>query len=147
MGNYFIQGLALGVGESEDQAVQAVGKVINDSLQMASDILEEADEDDYTIKVGMDISGVEGQAARIQELMSGVNNPSLTASGTNAMYNKRSLDRNNRKDETSTTTDNSTTVTYNNTFNIESTDPQQSADEIDKVLKQQNLKFKMAHGG
>lgn len=147
LGNYFIQGLALGVGESEDQAVQAVGKVINDSLQMASDILEEADEDDYTIKVGMDISGVEGQAARIQELMSGVNNPSLTASGTNAMYNKRSLDRNNRKDETSTTTDNSTTVTYNNTFNIESTDPQQSADEIDKVLKQQNLKFKMAHGG
>ena len=147
LGSYFVQGLAMGVNESNDQAVQAVGKVINDSMQLASDIIEEAEGDDYIIKVGMDITGVEGQASKLQELMSGVNNPTLTASGANALYNKKTLDRNNRKDETSTTTDNSTTVTYNNTFNIESTDPQQSADEIDKVLKQQNLKFKMAHGG
>ena len=144
-GHFLMEGLGLGIqnGASETEAVMA--EVIGDSLQLATDILDGQEGDDYTIKVGMDISSVEAQTSRIQDIMSGVNDPSITASGRNAGYNARALERNNRGSET-VNNDNSTTVTYNNTFNIESTDPQQSADEIDKVLKEQNTRFKLAHG-
>ena len=145
-GNFLIAGLNQGIqnGSSETQDVMA--GVISDSLALATDILDGQNGDDYTIKVGMDISSVEAQSARIQDLMSGVNDPSITASGRNANYNGRSLSRNNSKGSDTINEDNSTTVTYNNTFNIESSDPQQSADEIDKVLKQQSNRFKLAHG-
>ena len=144
-GNFLMQGLGLGIQNGASETENIMSEVIGDSLQLATDILDGREGDDYTIKVGMDISSVEAQTSRIQDIMSGVNNPSITASGRNAGYNARALERNNRGSET-VNNDNSTTVTYNNTFNIESTDPQQSADEIDKVLKEQNIRFKLAHG-
>ena len=144
-GNFLMQGLSLGIQNGASETEDAMAEVISNSLQLATDILDGQEGDDYTIKVGMDISSVEAQTSRIQDIMSGVNDPSITASGRNAGYNARTLERNNRSGET-ITDDHSTTVTYNNTFNIESTDPQQSADEIDKVLKEQNLRFKLAHG-
>lgn len=146
-GQFLMQGLGLGIQESSDETENAIAEVINESLALATDILNGQEGDDYTIKVGMDISGVEEQTSRIQDMMSGVNNPNLTASGQNAVYNKRALDKASDKSGDSVTNDNSTTVTYNNTFNIESTDPQQSADEIDRVLKEQNMQWKLAHGG
>ena len=145
-GKYLISGLNQGIQNGSAETQNVMADVIGDSLALATDILEGQEGDDYTIKVGMDISSVESQSARIQELMSGVNDPSLTASGRNASYNGKTLSKNNSKGSETVNEDNSTTVTYNNTFNIESTDPQQSADEIDKVLKQQNNRFKLAHG-
>ena len=145
-GNFLMEGLGLGIQNGASTTENAMAEVISDSLQLATDILDGQDGDDYTIKVGMDISSVEAQTSKIQDMMSGVNDPSITASGKNAGYNARTLDRNNSKGSDTVNNDNSTTVTYNNTFNIESTDPQQSADEIDKVLKEQNTRFKLAHG-
>lgn len=145
-GNFLMQGLGLGIQNGSSSTENAMAEVISDSLQLATDILEGQDGDDYTIKVGMDISSVEAQTSKIQDMMSGVNNPNITASGKNAGYNAKALERNNSKGSDTVNNDNSTTVTYNNVFNIESTDPQQSADEIDKVLKEQNTRFKLAHG-
>lgn len=145
-GMNLMRGLSVGIQNGASETESAMEDVIRDSLDLATDILDGQDGDDYTIKVGMDISSVEAQTSRIQDIMSGVNNPNVTASGVNAGYNARSLERNNRKGSDTVNNDNSTTVTYHNTFNIESTDPQQSADEIDKVLKNQNTRFKLAHG-
>lgn len=145
-GQFLMEGLGLGIQNRASATENAMAEVISDSLQLATDILDGQDGDDYTIKVGMDISSVEAQTSKIQDIMSGVNDPSITASGKNAGYNARTLDRNNSKGSDTVNNDNSTTVTYNNTFNIESTDPEQSADEIDKVLKEQNTRFKLAHG-
>ena len=145
-GNFLMQGLGLGIQNGASETENAMAEVISESLQLATDILDGQENDDYTIKVGMDISSVEAQTSRIQDIMSGVNDPSITASGRNAGYNARALDRNNSKGSETVNNDNSTTVTYNNTFNIESTDPQQSADEIDRVLKEQNTRYKLAHG-
>ena len=145
-GHFLMEGLNLGIQNNASETENAIAEVINNSLQLATDILDGQNGDDYTIKVGMDISSVEAQTSRIQDIMSGVNNPSITASGRNAGYNASALDRNNSKGSDAVNNDNSTTVTYNNTFNIESTDPQQSADEIDRVLKEQNTRFKLAHG-
>ena len=145
-GNFLMEGLGLGIQNGSSATENAMAEVISDSLQLATDILEGQDGDDYTIKVGMDISSVEAQTSKIQDMMSGVNNPNITASGKNAGYNAKALERNNSKGSDTVNNDNSTTVTYNNVFNIESTDPQQSADEIDKVLKEQNTRFKLAHG-
>lgn len=145
IGRYTMEGLREGIQNEKSATESAMAEVINNSLQMATDILDGQEGDDYTIKVGMDISSVEAQSSRIQDIMSGVNNPSITASGRNAGYNASRMEKNNRSGEP-VTDDHSTTVTYNNTFNIESTDPQQSADEIDKVLKEQNTRFKLAHG-
>ena len=145
-GNFLMQGLGLGIQNGASETENIMSDVISDSLNLATDILNGQDGDDYTIKVGMDISSVEAQTSKIQDMMSGVNNPNITASGKNAGYNAKALERNNRNGSETINNDNSTTVTYNNTFNIESTDPQQSADEIDKVLKEQNTRFKLAHG-
>ena len=145
-GNFLMEGLGLGIQNGAYETENAMAEVISDSLQLATDILEGQDGDDYTIKVGMDISSVEAQTSKIQDMMSGVNNPNITASGKNAGYNAKALERNNSKGSDTVNNDNSTTVTYNNVFNIESIDPQQSADEIDKVLKEQNTRFKLAHG-
>lgn len=145
-GNFLMQGLGLGIQNGASETENIMSEVIGDSLQLATDILNGQDGDDYTIKVGMDISSVEAQTSKIQDMMAGVNNPNITASGKNAGYNAKALERNNRNGSETINNDNSTTVTYNNTFNIESTDPQQSADEIDRVLKEQNTRFKLAHG-
>ena len=145
-GNFLMQGLGIGIQNGASETENIMSEVIGDSLQLATDILNGQDGDDYTIKVGMDISSVEAQTSKIQDMMSGVNNPNITASGKNAGYNAKALERNNRNGSETINNDNSTTVTYNNTFNIESTDPQQSADEIDRVLKEQNTRFKLAHG-
>ena len=145
-GNFLMQGLGIGIQNGASETENIMSEVIGDSLKLATDILNGQDGDDYTIKVGMDISSVEAQTSKIQDMMAGVNNPNITASGKNAGYNAKALERNNRNGSETINNDNSTTVTYNNTFNIESTDPQQSADEIDKVLKEQNTRFKLAHG-
>lgn len=145
-GNFLMQGLGLGIQNGASETENIMSDVISESLNLATDILNGQDGDDYTIKVGMDISSVEAQTSKIQDMMSGVNNPNITASGKNAGYNAKALERNNRNGSETINNDNSTTVTYNNTFNIESTDPQQSADEIDRVLKEQNTRFKLAHG-
>ena len=145
-GNFLMQGLGIGIQNGASETENIMSEVIGDSLQLATDILNGQDGDDYTIKVGMDISSVEAQTSKIQDMMAGVNNPNITASGKNAGYNAKALERNNRNGSETINNDNSTTVTYNNTFNIESTDPQQSADEIDRVLKEQNTRFKLAHG-
>ena len=145
MGEYLIQGLANGVTKSASIANDAISVVVSDALSMVNAIIDEQSEDDVTIKVGMDISSVEAQSARVQEIMSAVNNPSITPSGVNAAYNSRAF---NRGTETKgeTVNNNSSDITYNNTFNITSTEPEQSAEEIDKILQQQAMRAKLAHG-
>lgn len=145
MGEYLIQGLANGVTNSASRASDAISVVVSDALSMVNAIIDEQSEDDVTIKVGMDISSVEAQSAKVQEIMSAVNNPSITPSGVNAAYNSRAF---NRGVETKgeTVNNNSSDVTYNNTFNITSTEPEQSAEEIDKILQQQAMRAKLAHG-
>ena len=72
----------------------------------------------------------------------------LLWSNINADYNSRALNRRGSSavNPTGNTTNNSNDVTYNNVFNITSTDPKESAEEIDRILQQQALKKKLAHG-
>ena len=78
--------------------------------------------------------------------MSGINNVTATAYGRNASYTSRAM-RNGSTNGSIINTDNSKAVTYNNVFNVTSTDPQKSADEIDKALSRQAMMAKLAHGG
>lgn len=147
-GEYLMQGLRLGIINSEDAATNAITDVINRSLALANDIINDQADTDLTIKVGMDISNVEAQTSRIQDIMSGINNPSISAAGVNADYNSRALNRRGSSvvNPTGNTTNNSNDVTYNNVFNITSTDPKESAEEIDRILQQQAMRKKLAHG-
>lgn len=149
LGEYLMQGLSLGITNSETETTNVMADVINKSLALANDIINDQADNDLTIKVGMDISNVEAQTSRIQDIMSGVNNPSISAAGINADYNSRALSRRGSSAVNpagNTTTNNSNDVTYNNVFNITSTDPKESAEEIDKILQQQAFKKKLAHG-
>lgn len=147
LGEYLMQGLQLGITNSEDAATEAMTDVINRSLVLANDIINDQADTDLTIKVGMDISSVEAQTSRIQDIMSGINNPSISAAGVNADYNSRALSRKSSSGVINpTTTNNSNDVTYNNVFNITSTDPKESAEEIDRILQQQAMRKKLAHG-
>lgn len=148
LGEFLMKGLSLGITNSETETTSVMADVINRSLTLANDIINDQADNDLTIKVGMDISNVEAQTSRIQDIMSGVNNPSISAAGINADYNSRALSRRGSSavNPTGNTTNNSNDVTYNNVFNITSTDPKESAEEIDRILQQQVLRKKLAHG-
>ena len=57
-----------------------------------------------------------------------------------------SKDKRSANNGTPVTNNNSSDYTYNNVFNISSTDPRESAEEIDKILQQQVMRKKLAHG-
>ena len=149
MGEFLMKGLSIGISKSEGETTSVIEDIISKSLNIVDAILNNQNGDDLTIKVGMDISSVEAQSARIQDIMSGVSNPNLTPSGINAGYNSAFINSrypNKGSSAVNNTTNNSSEVTYQNTFNITASDPQQTAEEIDRILQQQAMRNKLARG-
>ena len=145
LGIYAIQGLINGIDEKKDEVVDTMTSMVSNAVNATQDTIENQNGDDLTIKVGMDISGVEAQSKKITDIMTGINKVDTTVYGKNALYASRSTRKSN-SEQTVTNTDNSSNVTYNNVFNVSSTDPQRSADEIDKVLNRQAIKARLARG-
>ena len=145
LGIYAIQGLINGIDEKKDEVVDTMTSMVSNAVNATQDTIENQNGDDLTIKVGMDISGVEAQSKKITDIMTGINKVDTTVYGKNALYASRSTRKSN-SEQSVTNTDNSSNVTYNNVFNVSSTDPQRSADEIDKVLNRQAIKARLARG-
>ena len=145
LGIYAIQGLINGIDEKKDEVVDTMTSMVSTAVNATQDTIENQNGDDLTIKVGMDISGVEAQSKKITDIMTGINKVDTTVYGKNALYASRSTRKSN-SEQSVTNTDNSSNVTYNNVFNVSSTDPQRSADEIDKVLNRQAIKARLARG-
>lgn len=145
LGIYAIQGLINGIDEKKDKVVDTMTSMVSNAVNATQDTIENQNGDDLTIKVGMDISGVEAQSKKITDIMTGINKVDTTVYGKNALYASRSTRKSN-SEQSVTNTDNSSNVTYNNVFNVSSTDPQRSADEIDKVLNRQAIKARLARG-
>ena len=145
LGIYAIQGLINGIDKKKDEVVDTMTSIVSNAVNATQDTIENQNGDDLTIKVGMDISGVEAQSKKITDIMTGINKVDTTVYGKNALYASRSTRKSN-SEQSVTNTDNSSNVTYNNVFNVSSTDPQRSADEIDKVLNRQAIKARLARG-
>ena len=145
LGIYAVQGLINGIYEKKDEVVDTMTSMVSNAVNATQDTIENQNGDDLTIKVGMDISGVEAQSKKITDIMTGINKVDTTVYGKNALYASRSTRKSN-SEQSVTNTDNSSNVTYNNVFNVSSTDPQRSADEIDKVLNRQAIKARLARG-
>ena len=145
LGIYAIQGLINGIDEKKDEVVDTMTSMVSNAVNATQDTIENQNGDDLTIKVGMDISGVEAQSKKITDIMTGINKVDTTVYGKNALYASRSTRKSN-SEQSVTNTDNSSNVTYNNVFNVSSTDPQRSADEIDKALNRQAVKARLARG-
>lgn len=145
LGAYIVQGLANGITDNTYVATDGMTTMVSEALTAAQNTLDSQNGDDLTIKVGMDISGVEEQSRNISSIMSGINNVNATAYGKNASYNSAAMNKGSSSG-TVNSTDNSTTVTYNNVINVSSTDPERSADEIDRALQRQATMAKLAHG-
>ena len=145
LGIYAVQGLINGIDEKKDEVVDTMTSMVSNAVNATQDTIENQNGDDLTIKVGMDISGVEAQSKKITDIMTGINKVDTTVYGKNALYASRSTRKSN-SEQSVTNTDNSSNVTYNNIFNVSSTDPQRSADEIDKVLNRQAIKARLARG-
>ena len=145
LGIYAIQGLINGIDEKKDEVVDTMTSMVSNAVNATQDTIENQNGDDLTIKVGMDISGVEEQSKKITDIMTGINKVDTTVYGKNALYASRSTRKSN-SEQSVTNTDNSSNVTYNNVFNVSSTDPQRSADEIDKALNRQAVKARLARG-
>lgn len=148
IGAYMAEGLAIGIQNGKDMLVDNISRVIDSTIGIAEDILSDTEDNDITLVVGLDTTNVESQAARVQDIMSGITNPDLSFYGKNADYNAKANKRgkDSGKIGAGYGEDNSTNVTYNNTFNISSTDPEESAEEIDKKLKEQSLRARYAKG-
>jgi len=147
LGDFMMQGLANGIQNGKDKVFEVMKNTLDSAITMSQDIVEDEDGDDITLVVGLDTSQVKSQAADIREIMSGISNPSMSLYGQNADYAARTRSNSSSDETIGTTTDKSTKVTYNNTFNISSTDPEESAEEIDKKLKEQAVRAKYARGG
>jgi len=155
-GEYMIKGLGNGLEKEtnrEQSRFQTIAKTTLKTFEAA--LFGNENEYDYVMSIGMDISNVEKQTAKVQEMMSSISsgsNVSTTAYGYNAnkLYGSiaASEKANSKVDKVvATTTDNSVNMTNNNTFNITSTDPAEAADEIDKILKKNAIRAKLAKGG
>ena len=149
IGEFMMEGLSLGIENGAETEKQVINGVFKDLVSTASDLLNSGD--DFTIKVGMDISDVESQTKNIKSLMSGVSNydPSVTGAYNS---NARLVARGIEKSTTSSANTRSSEVyndntTNNNTFNITSNNPRAVADEIDKVLQKRAMEKKIARGG
>ena len=146
LGMWAAIGYANGIAENQKASSDIMTQMVTNAITAAQNTIDSQNGDDLTIKVGMDISGVEEQSRNISSIMSGINNVTATAYGKNASYTSRAM-RNGSTNGSIINTDNSKAVTYNNVFNVTSTDPQKSADEIDKALSRQAMMAKLAHGG
>ena len=146
LGMWAAIGYANGIAENKQASSDIMTQMVTNAITAAQNTIDSQNGDDLTIKVGMDISGVEEQSRNISSIMSGINNVTATAYGKNASYTSRAM-RNGTTNGSIINTDNSKAVTYNNVFNVTSTDPQKSADEIDKALSRQAMMAKLAHGG
>ncbi len=145
LGLWAVLGYAEGVADNSRVATDSITQMVTKALTAAQDTLDSQNGDDVTIKVGMDISSVEEQSRNISSIMSGISNVTATAYGRNASYNANAMNKGS-SGGTVNSTDNSTTVTYNNVINVSSTDPERSADEIDRALSRQATLAKLAHG-
>ena len=146
LGMWAAIGYANGIAENQKASSDIMTQMVTNAITAAQNTIDSQNGDDLTIKVGMDISGVEEQSRNISSIMSSINNVTATAYGKNASYTSRAM-RNGSTNGSIINTDNSKAVTYNNVFNVTSTDPQKSADEIDKALSRQAMMAKLAHGG
>lgn len=146
LGMWAALGYANGIAENQQASSDIMTQMVTNAITAAQNTIDSQNGDDLTIKVGMDISGVEEQSRNISSIMSGINNVTATAYGKNASYTSRAM-KNGSSNGSIINTDNSKSVTYNNVFNVTSTDPQKSADEIDKALSRQAMMAKLAHGG
>ena len=146
LGMWAAIGYANGIAENQQASSDIMTQMVTNAITAAQNTIDSQNGDDLTIKVGMDISSVEEQSRNISSIMSGINNVTATAYGKNASYTSRAM-RNGSTNGSIINTDNSKAVTYNNVFNVTSTDPQKSADEIDRALSKQAMMAKLAHGG
>ena len=154
-GEYMIQGLGNGLEDEEKKEKKRFTQIATDTLHTFEDALFNNDNEyDYVMSIGMDISNVEKESAKVQDLMNSISSKSVeadTAYGRNASKLSSSIaasERANSKVDKAaeTNTDNSINTTNNNVFNITSTDPAGAADEIDKILKKNAIKAKFAKG-
>ena len=146
LGQYLVDGLSLGIADKKNEAVDSMTKMVSQAINATQDTIENQNGDDLTLKVGLDISGVEAKSRKITDIMSGLNNVEATTYGKNALYTAKRLKKSSSEEKTVTQDDHSSTVTYNNVFNVSSTDPERSAEEIDKALSRQAAKARLAHG-
>ena len=147
LGMWAAIGYANGIAENQQASSDIMTQMVTNAITAAQNTIDSQNGDDLTIKVGMDISGVEEQSRNISSIMSGINNVTATAYGKNASYTSRAMKNGSSNNGSIINTDNSKAVTYNNVFNVTSTDPQKSADEIDRALSKQAMMAKLAHGG
>ncbi len=149
IGEYLVEGLNIGIQNGTDSMMDNMSRALNSTIGLAEDIMSDEEGNDITLVVGLDTSNVESQAARVNDIMSGIANPELSFYGQNADSIARSSRRTSslEQSEGKSTIDKSNNVTYNNTFNISAENAQETADEIDKKLKEQSLRAKFAKGG
>ena len=149
IGEYLVEGLNIGIQNGTDSMMDNMSRALNSTIGLAEDIMSDEEGNDITLVVSLDTSNVESQAARVNDIMSGIANPELSFYGQNADSIARSSRRTSslEQSEGKSTIDKSNNVTYNNTFNISAENAQETADEIDKKLKEQSLRAKFAKGG
>lgn len=150
IGEYMMEGLSIGIQNKSDSVYENMSKALDSTIGLAKSIISDQEEgNDITLVVGLDTSNVESQAARVNDIMSGITNPELSFYGQNADRIARSSKKTSSSDLDSgkTSIDKSNNVTYNNTFNISAENAQETADEIDKKLKEQSMRAKFAKGG
>lgn len=150
IGKNLILGLGVGIEKqandysTKDSIKKACSKVLSDVQEVL-----DADENDITISVGLDISNVEEKAGRVQDIMNSVGRDiDVSAYGANiGKVSSETAHGKNIKDATPVTTNNNVSNTNNNVFNIKSTNPKEAADEIDKILQEKAKQAKLARGG
>lgn len=150
-GKYMMEGLSIGLTEGANKEKRVLDTTFRSLIDTVDDILNHGD--DFTIKVGMDISAVESQTNNIRGLMSSISNYDLNGSTGAYQTNASRIAKDSSKFNKESSSKNGSSEVYNdnttnnNVFNITSNNPKAVADEVDKVLQKRAMDKKIARGG
>lgn len=149
MGMYLDKGLAKGVKENAKPTANSISDSMSKVLSAVDDTLNNEIDDSLVLTPVIDLSKVNAGAKDISALMSSISGTTLSVTGRNAILANDEISRYN-KQAANTIQNGSTTTNTDNyyvTFNVETNNPEELAQQLDQILQRNRLKSNLAKGG
>lgn len=150
MGMYLDEGLAKGVKENAGATANSISDSMSKVLDAVDRTLNEEIDDSLVLTPVMDLSQVNSGVRDISSLMSSVSGTSMSVTGKFASSASSEIARNTRtasEIQNGITTNNNNTDNYYVTFNVETNNPEELAQQLDSILQRNRLKATLAKGG
>ena len=149
MGMYLDAGLAKGVKENVNPTINSISDSMAKVLGAVDETLNSELDDTLVLTPVLDLSNVDSGVRDISSLMSSVSGASYSVTGRYASSASAEIARNTKPatEIQNGNTTNNNTDNYYVTFNVETNNPEELAQQLDAILQRNRLKANLAKGG